>query len=353
MAHEIDQSTGKAAIFVTGEPAWHRLGTVVEQAQTSAEAIKLAHLDWQVVKKPCFADIDGQHVETNSFATVRSDTKKILGVVGSSYLPFQNHEAFDFMDSLVGEKLAMFGTAGALRGGRRVWMMARIPQEYRIAKDDVVKPYVLLTNSHDGTQAVRMIPTTVRVVCQNTLNLALRAATSSEGLTITHNQLLESRIAEARAKFGIIAKRLSEFELQAQAMAKKTMTSEQLATFFTKLVEGRSEKSQKTQLEAWFENLHNERNYLPEIKGTVWAALNAVTEYADHGMGAAGSDETEKLDGRLSSMWFGTSNALARSKALDTTGSGCWLTGRPGLSVPGWIPNYLFLLNQKPCSDLE
>ncbi len=96
-------------------------------------------------------------------ANVRSDTHSVLGVVGKTYRVFQNVEAFDFMDTLVGEKLAMYETAGALRQGKRIWMLARIPKEYRVG-DDVVQPYVLLSNAHDGTQALRMIPTTVRGV---------------------------------------------------------------------------------------------------------------------------------------------------------------------------------------------
>jgi hypothetical protein len=111
---------------------------------------------------------------------------------------FQNHEAFDFMDGLVGDKLAMYETAGSLHGGKRVWMMASIPKEYRAGPDDLIKPYVLLTNTHDGSQALRMIPTTVRVVCQNTLNLALRES-GVEGLTISHHPRLESRIGVREA----------------------------------------------------------------------------------------------------------------------------------------------------------
>jgi phage/plasmid-like protein (TIGR03299 family) len=160
MAHEIDQTTGSAAVFVTGEPAWHRLGTVIAQATTSAEAIGLAGLDWRVQQwnvRPFGPD--DQTVGTDiadTVANVRTDTKAVLGVVGKRYRVFQNHEAFDFMDALVGDKLAIYETAGSLHGGKRVWMLARIPKEYRAGADDLIKPYVLLTNTHDGSQALRM-----------------------------------------------------------------------------------------------------------------------------------------------------------------------------------------------------
>ena len=172
MAHEIDQSTGKAAVFVTGQPPWHGLGAVVKNAVTSREALQLAHLDWTVEQWPLQAvkDADRRAVQRHK-ANVRSDTHAVLGVVSERYRIFQNQDAFDFMDSLVNEKLAMFETAGALQGGRRVWLLARIPGEFRAGADDVIDPYVLLVNTHDGTGALRLLPTTVRVVCQNTLNL--------------------------------------------------------------------------------------------------------------------------------------------------------------------------------------
>lgn len=317
MAHEIDMTTGKAAVFVTGQAAWHKLGTVVTDCQKSADAIKLAGLDWQVTKEPVFQrNAANEYLPIpNSFANVRQDTQAVLGVVGSSYRPFQNSEAFDFMDDLIGEKLAMFETAGSLKGGKRVWVMARIPGEYRVAKDDIVKPYVLITNGHDGCQAIRMIPTTVRVVCQNTLNLAMGRAGSDEGISIMHNESADARLVEARQKFGLISHRLSAFEEQAKAMAKKSLNQEQLAKFFSSLVEGRSVKSQKTQIETWFEKLHNERNGMPGIRASVWSAFNSVSEYADHDIRGAGADDHAKLDSRLNSMWFGASHQL-KTKAF-------------------------------------
>jgi len=146
-------------------------------------------------------------------------------VVSTGYRAFQNREAFDFMDQLVGEQLAMFETAGSLKGGRRVWMLAKLPNELRIAGDDVVKPYVLLTNGHDGTAALRMIPTTVRVVCQNTLNLALGRAGSTEGLSIFHFENLDARVADARRKLGIVAKRVDLFAEEAQILAARQVSS--------------------------------------------------------------------------------------------------------------------------------
>lgn len=312
MAHEIDQTTGRAACFVTGEPAWHRLGAVVKEAQTSEAAIGLAGLDWQVQLMPMLAadGAGGTIAVPGSFASMRSDTRSVLGVVGNWYKPFQNSEAFAFMDTIVGEKLAMFETAGALKGGRRVWMMARLPREVRAAGDDVIHPYVLLTNSHDGSSGLRIIPTSVRVVCQNTLNLALRSASNAEGLTIVHTASLEARVADARRKLGIISQRFDRFDGEVQQLVRRRMTTAELGDFFAKLVADRSEKQQRKLIERFSINLHNERNELPGIKGTAWAAYNAVSEWADHEIVVRGESDREQADARCNSIWFGTANTF-------------------------------------------
>ena len=333
MAHAIDQTTGRAAVFVTGEPAWHRLGTVIEQATTSAEAIGLAGLDWRVEQWPVRAfDPDNNSVEAgipDTVANVRTDTKAVLGVVGRRYRVFQNHEAFDFMDGLVGDKLAMYETAGSLHGGKRVWMMASIPKEYRAGPDDLIKPYVLLTNTHDGSQALRMIPTTVRVVCQNTLNLALREA-GVEGLTISHHPRLESRIAEARAKLGIIAARFDKFDDELHAMLAKELTVTEAGGYFRGLTGAdlphgtdRQKKTREKVLGQMLDNFDNDKNTLPGVKHTAWGAYNAVSEWADHQRKFRGGSPADKLDRQLDSVWFGQSHQIKQAAyrgALELAG---------------------------------
>jgi phage/plasmid-like protein (TIGR03299 family) len=165
-------------------------------------------------------------------ANVRSDTGAVLGVVGAGYRVFQNREAFDFLDALVGEGLAAYETAGALKGGRRVWLLARIPRELRPAGDDLVLPYALLTNTHDGSMALRMIPTTVRVVWQNTLNLALGRAGAGAGLTVRHRDSLAERVQEARAKLGLVTRRVKRFEAEAQALAGHVLSTREADAYF-------------------------------------------------------------------------------------------------------------------------
>jgi phage/plasmid-like protein (TIGR03299 family) len=355
--HEIDESTGRPAVFVTGEPAWHGLGAVVAEAQTSAEAITLAGLDWQVEKWPLQTYGVDRHgaaqvldVE-DQYATVRTDTGAVLGVVSGQYRVFQNREAFDFMDELVGEKLALYETAGALRGGRRVWMLAKLPQELRVGRtEDVIDTYLLLANSHDGGLALRVIPTTVRVVCQNTLNLALSRA-GSTGVTIRHLDSLEDRVQEAREHLGVFVDRIEHFQEEVDALAATPLTDPQAKTYFSEvfdlpapgrlldrmldsqedrgrfmreLLEAHAERTERQKaadarlLEQLVENYHNGTNTLPGIEGTAWAAFNSISQFVDHQGRGAGTD------GKLNSIWFGEGNQLkqtAFARALELAGA--------------------------------
>jgi phage/plasmid-like protein (TIGR03299 family) len=370
MTHEIDTSRGKAAVFTVRQPAWHGLGKVIQEAATSEEAIELAELDWEVEQWPVFAqDQSPMRVKASGIgwlhcqdrvANVRTDTNRVLGVVGRNYRVFQNREAFDFMDEIVGEKLAMYETAGALKGGRRVWMLAKVPKEYRIG-DDVVESYTLLTNNHDGCGSLRMLPTTVRVVCANTLNLALGRAAG--GISICHWPKLTERVREAREALGIIGERLDQFGEQMQVLAARKLNTEETEHYFGELFpqrvkpkveveEGRSvleaiieaqeegeavvkdllaghfartereAKRNRRIFEQVLANYENPGNSTPEIKHSAWTAYNAVSEWVDHERTSRGKTEVERADNRLQSVWFGSGDAIkqqAFASALELT----------------------------------
>jgi len=333
MPHEIDSTTGRPAVFVTGEPAWHKLGKVIQSAATSAEAIQLAGLNWNVEQWRLSAT-DPSSWRTSSVidhvANVRTDTRAVLGVVGKGYTVFQNRDAFDFMDSLVGDKLAMFETAGALKGGRKIWMLARLPREYRAGPEDLIKPYILLVNSFDGSTALRMVPTTIRVVCQNTLNLALREA-GSEGIAIRHRPSLEDRVREAREKLGIIAARFDAFDAELHAMLDEELSGRQVARYFEKILPAptadmseREKANRAATLDSFRGNFENATNTLPGVRGTAWAAYNAVSEWADHQRKVRGANDHARTESRLDSNWFGSSHRIkqqAYSAALQLTGA--------------------------------
>src|SRR5690606_31902054 len=194
MAHHINfnEQTGKHSFFSVKEKAWHGLGQIVEDYPTSAEAIKYAGLDYTVKKRYLFTYGDDTSPETEDndcvmewrvdvpehFATVRTDTDEVLGVVGKDYEIVQNTEAFHFFDDLVGGNGGIkYETAGALGKGEKVFITAKLPDVLRVGKDDLIEQYLLLTTSHDGYGCIKAAFTPIRVVCNNTLNAALRHAT--------------------------------------------------------------------------------------------------------------------------------------------------------------------------------
>lgn len=312
MAHEIDQTTGRAAVFTAGAAPWHRLGVNVAEAQTSDQAIELAGLNWEVEQWPLSAT-NGEETRvacTEQVANVRTDTHAVLGVVGKSYRVFQNRQAFDFMDALVGERLAMFETAGSLKGGRQVWMLAKIPAELRVSETDLITPYALLSNSHDGSRALRIIPTAVRVVCQNTLTLALGRG-ASEGVVVRHCESLTERVAEARRALSIVTERLKGHEAEAQQLHGRQVSVIEVNEYFRKVV-GTTELREAGKQELYdrlWRNLSHATNTVDGMQETAWGAYNAVSFYADHQTRSVGNAATRD-ERRLSSIWFGSSSRL-------------------------------------------
>ena len=160
------------SMFYVRETPWHGQGIRVEDAPTSSDAIRLAGLDWKVEQEKVYTEngikIDGAK------ANVRSSDGKVLGVVGNKYSIVQNEDAFKFTDALLGEGVK-YETAGSLKDGKTIWLLAKLPNKYEILGDSV-DPYIVFTNTHDGSGAVRVAMTPIRVVCNNTLNMALKSA---------------------------------------------------------------------------------------------------------------------------------------------------------------------------------
>ena len=171
MAHNLAATNGRSALAYFGETPWHGLGTKLDEPATAAEAIAAAGLDYEVGLKPVITT-DGIPVPQRK-AVVRSDTDDVIGVVGNNYVPIQNRQCFGFLDAVVAEGRLLYHTAGALGQGERVWLLAKLPSEIRVKNsDDLVNKFLLLSNTHDGSSALRVFFTPIRVVCQNTLNLA-------------------------------------------------------------------------------------------------------------------------------------------------------------------------------------
>ena len=165
-------SANVESLFSVRVTPWHGMGTIVEDAPTSEDAIILAGLNWEVMQKRLVTE-DAIPVPDN-YANVRSTDGKVLGVVGKRYQIVQNKDAFKFTDSLLGEGVT-YETAGSLNDGKTIWLLAKMPDKYTILGDEVT-PYIVFTNTHDGSGAVKVAMTPVRVVCQNTLNASLEQA---------------------------------------------------------------------------------------------------------------------------------------------------------------------------------
>ena len=159
-------------MFSVREMPWHQMGIIIEDAPTSEDAIRLAGLDWSVNQEKIYL-ADGTEVK-GSYANVRSSDGKPLGIVGERYRIVQNVDAFAFTDALLGEGVR-YETAGSLKDGKVIWMLARMPKQIEILGDKI-DPYMVFTNTHDGSGAVRVCMTPVRVVCNNTLNMAMSRA---------------------------------------------------------------------------------------------------------------------------------------------------------------------------------
>lgn len=294
----------------TGETPWHKLGTKVDHLMTSAEAIEAAQLNYTVEKKE-LKTVEGIDVPGH-FATVRTDTNEVLGVVGNKYTVLQNKAAFSFFDAVVSVKEAMFETAGALGIGERIWMLAKLPGYIRTVGDDITEKYLLLSNSHDGSGSVQVMFTPIRVVCQNTLNIAMAKGINKQRIRHTFN--MGSRVEDVRRSLGIIHEQYNIFEKATQQLAATQIQREALAQFVkdSGLVPAEEKLSSRAKniiddVSRLFET--GKGAELPGAKGTVWGAFNAVVEYVDYERG--GSKES-----RASSLLFG-SGANVKQKAFD------------------------------------
>ncbi len=287
----IDNTTGEAAFYSHREPAWHGLGTVTEDAKTSDEVLHLAKLDWAVEKRPLLSMNRGKLGKKipNRFGTFRDDTGDwVGGLVGNTWTPIQNRDAFTFLDELVGGGHVTYETAGALDGGRVVFMSTKSPS-FTIDPEgaaDRIDLYTLFANSHDGRSAAVAVETPVRAVCTNTLDLAMNEAHRVWKIRHTKNAL--SDLEEARRTLGFTEVYAAALEAEATALYQQAMTNQEFDKLIATLWTAPAEGARKNILAA-HEERRDRLHYLfaeaatqDNIRGTRWAALQAVVEYDDY-----------------------------------------------------------------------
>jgi len=290
MAHNLNEKNGDVSFFSVKEVAWHGLGKLLQKCPTSEEAIKLANLDYTVDKTPNFCFIDGKQVKTpGSFSTFRTDTGDILGDrLGKIYSVVQNKDAFGFFDAIVGQGEAIYETAGCLGKGETIFITAKLPSYIHVGKKDEIEKYLLLTMSHDGTGAITAMFTPVRVVCNNTLNAALKG--KGHRVTVRHTRSAEQNLANAHKILGITNSLSNELTQIFNRMSKIKIDDvmlrgyiEQIFIPADRLKEIKAEKAEFTP--GMIKTIDSVTEYYfsgpgqKESEGTVWGAYNAVTGY--------------------------------------------------------------------------
>lgn len=305
-------------MFSVKEVPWHGQGTVLDFPPTPEHAIRCAGLDWEVVLVPLGGTLDGEPLnDVGAWATVRKSDRKVLGTVGPTYRPLQNVDAFKFFQPALDAGEAYLETAGSLRGGRRVWILARIKQDpVEIVPGDAVRNYILLSNGHDGSMAVRTGFSSIRVVCANTLAAAHEQG-ASKLLRVRHTENASETLKEIQQIMDNGRREFVASTEKMRALARKGVNTADLKEYVRKVFAPKvtilDQEEQENKCDRLIGKIiplfeKGRGNDLHGVKGTMWAAYNAVSEYLGW---ERGRDDT-----RLDSLWFGD-GANVNRKAFD------------------------------------
>lgn len=317
-------------MMYVNEVPWHGLGKKLQAPPTTREAIVMAGLDWKVNLRPIWTtpseDMEDGFLQLDHYATVRSDNHKVLGVVGPTYKPLQNEDAFSFFDPFIENGVATLETAGSLREGKRVWILAKVQGDpMEIVKGDAIERFILLSNGHDGSLAIRCGFTPVRVVCANTLGMA-HGDKGSKLLRVRHTDKAKSTLEIIQQTMKVVNAEFEATAEQFKTLAKRQVNLDDIKSYVRlvfkpqivqtiedaniqltdKEKDGRADKL-LNKIIPLFE--HGRGNDMPGVAGTLWGAYNAVTEFTTWERGRT-------TDTRLDSLWFGDS-AQVNTRALS------------------------------------
>lgn len=318
MAHNVE------TMAYAGETPWHGLGFKVTDKLTPEQMLKAAKCDWGVEKQPMFLK-GGQQVP-DKYALVRDKDSQVLSVVGSSWKPVQNAEAFDFFKKFTSAGHMSMETAGSLWNGRYVWALARIKHDFKLGKDDEVRGYLLLSQPHIHGKAMIIQSTMTRVVCWNTLQMALGSSLKGNGMgfRMPHSQKFDdtTKLA-AELALDLAKSQIDEFKEAATLLSKTKATKAMVDEFFGRVLnydpkaanKKKDGSSKEPRALAMFQTAltHSPGHDMNTAAGTLWGAVNAVTFVVDHEMG-------RDREAALKTAWFGTKAALKRKAfhvALD------------------------------------
>lgn len=274
-------SANVETMFSVREKPWHGLGIIVKEAPTSADAIRLAGLDWTVVQEPIYTNFN--NVVEGYRANVRSSDRKVLGVVSDRYKVVQNVDAFSFTDELLGRGVR-YETAGSLQEGKKVWLLARLPREYIIAGERI-SPYLVFSNTHDGSGSVKVAITPVRVVCNNTLNLALNTAKRSFSMIHTGN--IQDKIQEAKDTLFMAEEYMDCLGVEFEQLRRQKITDAQVKEYFEQLLPMEKEPTpiQSKNIIRLREDMMRRYYDAPDLQkvgNNAYRFVNAVSDFATH-----------------------------------------------------------------------
>lgn len=311
MSHQIE------TMAHVGAAPWHRLGNALPPRQPLSVWAEKAGMDWEILDAPVlYRAEERDDSDTKSFddhrVLYRSDSKAPLSVVGGRYQIVQPKAVLEFYRDLSEVAGYELETAGVLKGGRKFWALARMGKEAAIKGNDVVKGYILLATSCDGTLATTATPTTVRVVCNNTLNIALNGATGA--VKVPHSRAFDADLV--KRQLGIAVSSWDEFMYRMKLLADRKVRGREVEAFLRRVIgvpqvpAGQPQPNERAmkRVLAMFE-ARGQGAELSASKGTAWGLLNSVTEYVDH------ERRARSQDFRLDSAWFGQ-GAAVKDRAL-------------------------------------
>lgn len=313
MSHAIEMIGDKASMAYAGETPWHGLGKKVPHDLTPEQMLQAANLDWTVEKLPLNAYVKREgggplRVPTGKSALIRSTDNKCLDVVSDDWNPLQNQTAFEFFDNFVETGHMDMETAGSLEGGRIVWALARVHESFEAVKGDVVNSYLLFTNSHRYGKAIDIRFSPIRVVCNNTLQMALNGK-QDLSFSVTHRTKFDPNVV--KETMGIANVKLDGYREAAQFLASKKFTKDTLKEYINEVfpVLGKKDRDYSRSGAVVAECMDIQPG-LEFGEGTWWQAFNGVTFAVDHRLG-------QNQDTRLRSAWYGA-NKQKKIEALQT-----------------------------------
>jgi len=308
MSHEVE------TMAYAGQVPWHGLGTKVAADLTPRQMQKQAGLDWSVVKRPSFVTFDGDMIETGTNALLRESDNTVLSPsVGDGWEPVQNSEAFDFFNEFCLAGDMEMHTAGSLKNGQIVWVLAKIKESFDVLGEDRVDNYMLFSNPHQYGKSLNVRMTPTRVVCNNTLTMSLNGATNNE-VKLNHRREFNADLV--KDQMGLAHEKFEQYRDAARFMASKKAKFSDLITFYnevfpaanTKKKEAKEYADLSTTAKAAFDVLETQPG-ADMAMGTWWNALNSVTFITDHKLGRS-------TDARMASAWFGI-NQTRKLKATN------------------------------------